>query len=53
MKTIYTIDRGAAHILIATVNERLREGWKLQGGVTVDDHGMCCQALYKDDRSSE
>ena len=33
------------------VNERLKQGWKLQGGVSITSHGMsiyCSQAMVKD-----
>ncbi|MCI3860097.1 DUF1737 domain-containing protein [Lactococcus garvieae] len=33
------------------VNEKLRQGWKLQGGVSITSHGMsiyCSQAMVKD-----
>ncbi len=34
-----------------TGNEKLRQGWKLQGGVSITSHGMsiyCAQAMVKD-----
>ncbi|WP_251920045.1 DUF1737 domain-containing protein [Lactococcus lactis] len=33
------------------VNEKLKQGWKLQGGVSTTSHGMsiyCSQAMVKD-----
>ena len=33
------------------VNEKLKQGWKLQGGVSITSHGMsiyCSQAMVKD-----
>jgi hypothetical protein len=33
------------------VNEKIKQGWKLQGGVSITSHGMsiyCSQAMVKD-----
>ena len=38
------------HDLEDKVNEKLKQGWRLQGGVSITSHGMsiyCSQAMVK------
>ncbi|WEA55743.1 DUF1737 domain-containing protein [Lactococcus lactis] len=47
----YTTLRCDSHYeLDKEVNEKLKQGWKLQGGVSITSHGMsiyCSQAMVK------
>ena len=53
MKTLYTIIWAySSSELSEKVNEQLKFGWKLQGGVGVSDSGekrFFCQAMLNDD----